>query len=132
VWASPQPLVERSSGGRNVSFAAIQEQQAAKAVPKGPPKSLREIQEEEQEIAFLTWFEEESARIQAQEAATMQAALAKETPGNTQEKRDRKSGGKRQGRSRGRGGGGGGSRGRGGDRADTETRHPRSVPTHVQ
>ncbi|PVF97010.1 hypothetical protein CPB86DRAFT_761016 [Serendipita vermifera] len=132
AWASPKPTVESSSAGRNVSFAAIQEQQAANAAPKGPPKSLREIQEEEQEIAFLTWFEEESARIQAQEAASMQAALAKESPTNVQGKRDRKSGGNRQGKGRGRGGGGGGGRGRGGDRTDTETRHPRSIPTHVQ
>jgi hypothetical protein len=99
-------MSNRSNPSHALSFQAIQEQQASKPLPKGPPKSLRQIQDEEQEVAFLAWFEEESAKIQqaALLANVMQDERPKEQPG-----RGDKSG---QGR-RARGEQGGAARGRG-------------------
>jgi inhibitor of Bruton tyrosine kinase len=68
AWTNNRPT---PSGAvtQGLSFAAIQEQQSVKPPVCGPPKSLREIQDEEQEAAFLIWFEEESARLRKQEEA---------------------------------------------------------------
>ena len=41
-----------------------------------PVRSLRGIQEEEQEIAFLMWFEEESARVQQENERRLTLALS--------------------------------------------------------
>jgi inhibitor of Bruton tyrosine kinase len=110
AWSSaaPQALSNKSHPSHALSFQAIQEQQASKPPPKGPPKSLRQIQDEEQEAAFLTWFEEESARIQKQEAALLAGVMAEEQP-KGQHGRGDKSGhvkrprGEQGGRGRGRG-----------------------------
>ncbi len=40
-----------------------------------PVRSLKEIQEEEQEIAFLMWFKEESARVQQENERRVTLAL---------------------------------------------------------
>lgn len=80
----------QSVSDKSMSFEAIQEQQAAKPVPRGPPRSLREIQEEEQEIAFLTWFEKESARIQQQEADMLMRTLSEQQPSRGSSRRGRK------------------------------------------
>lgn len=101
-------MSNRSNPSHALSFQAIQEQQASKPLPKGPPKSLRQIQDEEQEAAFLTWFEEESARIQRQEAALLADVMAEERSKEQHERGD-KSGqvkhprGEQGGRGRGRG-----------------------------
>lgn len=83
------------------SFASIQQQQQkAKAAPSNAPKkSLREIQEEEQEIAFLQWFEEESAKVQQHAAGG-----EKEIIGEASSPRGKKPRGNRP-RGRGRGAG---------------------------
>ncbi|KAG8809009.1 hypothetical protein FRC17_003655 [Serendipita sp. 399] len=79
AW-SATPLPQTTSTlSQCMSFAAIQEEQAAKPAPPGPRKSLREIQEEEQEAAFLRWFEEESTRIQQREAAAIATALSEQS-----------------------------------------------------
>jgi inhibitor of Bruton tyrosine kinase len=64
-----------------LSFAAIQKQQSVKPPVYGPPKSLREIQDEEQEAAFLIWFEKESARLRKQEEEAITASYGGEIHG---------------------------------------------------
>lgn len=123
AWASPpQPRMDKREGRKNPSFLEIQEQQASMPLPKGPPKSLKQIQEEEQEAAreaaFLSWFEAESARVQQQNAQVD----AKTLQGN----------GQRENVSR-RGKSGEGKRGRGGTRGKGRGGHlgPRVAQVHV-
>ncbi|KAG8811719.1 hypothetical protein FRC17_002346 [Serendipita sp. 399] len=117
AWSATPPPQTTSTLSQCMSFAAIQEEQAVKPAPPGPRKGLREIQEEEQESAFLRWFEEESARVQQREAAAIATALSE------QSKKSKSSRGGRGG-NRGRGERGKG-RGRGIDHRVT------NIPTTV-
>lgn len=119
AWSTPStfippPLISVSPVAQGLSLLAIQQQEreATEALARKPAKSLREIQEEEQEAErarvqeeeFMRWWHEEEARI-AKESGQGQMQAP-------------------NGRGRGRGGrggkargGGGGGRGRGGGQA---------------
>ncbi|KAG8770578.1 hypothetical protein FRC16_006302, partial [Serendipita sp. 398] len=79
AWSAVPAITTSPSSSQRMSFATIQEEQAVRPAPPGPRKSIREIQEEEQEASFLKWFEEESTRIQQREAAAIAAALSEQT-----------------------------------------------------
>ena len=82
-----------------------------------PVKSLKEIQEEEQEIAFLMWFEEESARVQQENERRVTLALDNPAGESGGSARARGKGGVRD-RGRGRGSRSERGRGRGRDRKE--------------
>ncbi|KAG8752328.1 hypothetical protein FRC14_007137 [Serendipita sp. 396] len=79
AWSAVPAITTSPSSSQRMSFATIQEEQAVRPAPPGPRKSIREIQEEEQEASFLKWFEEESTRIQQREASAIAAALSEQT-----------------------------------------------------
>jgi len=77
AWSSHQPTLPIPQvAAQGPSFAAIQEQQAAKPPVYAPPKSLKEIQDEEQEIAFLNWFEAESEKLRKQEEDALVSSIS--------------------------------------------------------
>lgn len=119
AWSTPStfippPPISVSPVAQGLSLLAIQQQEreAAEALARRPAKSLREIQEEEQEAErarvqeeeFMRWWHEEEARVAKE---SRQGAVG----GNQQGQSGRGRG--RGGRGKARGGGGGG-RGRGG------------------
>lgn len=106
AWSNNRPALPAPRvPSQGLSFAAIQEQQATKAPVSGPPKTLREIQEEEQEIAFLMWFESESARVKKQEEEALSSVMAERQnePNKKINANRRGRGGRERGRGKGRG-----------------------------
>lgn len=125
AWSSHAPSFPPSlSPTTTTSFAAIQEQQAAKPILRGPVKTLKEIQDEEQEAAFLLWFEQESVKVQKQEALlnSNEPSTTQESPTKVANRRGRGQGSHRRGGRHASGRGGG--RGRGREREG----QPRNLP----
>lgn len=113
AWSSHAPSF--SPRLTTTSFAAIQEQQqAANPILRGPVKTLKEIQDEEQEAAFLLWFEQESVKVQKQEALlnSNEPSTTEESPTKVANRRGRGQGSHRRGGRHGSGRGGGRGRGR--------------------